>query len=80
METGRSLQDVEATLVHPERQLPLLLRVHHRQGAARNHSPRKHPGPGGARSEQAALLRTLLGRQRGHQGLQDRLRGKSCRR
>ena len=44
VEAGRTLQVVEAPLVHPQRQLSLLLRVHHRQGAARHHSPRKHTG------------------------------------
>ena len=41
---GRPLQVVEAALVHPQRQLPLLLRVHHRQGAPRHHPPGKHSG------------------------------------
>ena len=78
MEAGRPLQDLEASVVHPERQLPLLLRVHHRQGTSGDHSPGEHQGQGGAGPEQAPLLRALLGRQRGHQGLQNRFGGKSC--
>ena len=31
-------------MVHPERQLSLLLRVHHRQGAKGHHSPGEHLG------------------------------------
>ena len=44
MEAGRTLQELEETLVHPERQLSLLFRVHHRQGAQGHHTAREHQG------------------------------------
>ena len=40
----RPSEVVEAAVVHPERQLPLLLRVHHRQGAAGHHPSGEYPG------------------------------------
>ena len=44
MEAGRTIQELEETLVHPERQLSLLFRVHNRQGAPGYHSPGEHQG------------------------------------
>ena len=38
------IQILEEALVHSQRQLPLLLRVHDRQRTERNHSPGKHSG------------------------------------
>ena len=61
----RALQVVEETLVHPERQLFILLWVHHRQGAERNYPARKHSGNfssggGGSARLVAVKLTSLL--------------------
>lgn len=55
----RTLQELEEAMVHIERQLSLLLRVHDRQGATRYYSAGKHSGQRGAGSTQTALLRAV---------------------
>lgn len=67
----RQIQELEAALVHPERQLPLLLRVHDRQGAARYHPSREHLGARGNGQTQAVLSGALRLGNGLHQGLQD---------
>lgn len=76
METGRPVQVVEAALVHPERQLPVLLRVHDGQGAAGHNSAGEYFGARDPGPEQAALLRVVCEWRGGHnQGVQDGLGG-----
>nr|XP_058164770.1 cytohesin-4 isoform X6 [Dasypus novemcinctus] len=53
-QAGGPREDVETALVHPDRQLPLLLRVHHGQGAAGDHTPGEPLSPEGGRPQEAS--------------------------
>ncbi|XP_037701991.1 cytohesin-4 isoform X1 [Choloepus didactylus] len=72
-QAGGPCEDVETALVHPDRQLPLLLRVHHRQGATGDHTPGEPLSPEGRRPQEAILPGALQPQLPGPEdkGLQD---------
>jgi len=79
VEARRTGQKLEEKMVHPQRQLSLLLRIHHRQRTSWHYSAGEYSGPRSARQE-ASLFRAVHDRERSDQGLQDRRRWQGRRR